>query len=371
MFRPTRTLIHLDRLVHNARVLRTWAGADAFFCPMIKAQAYGHGAGEVALALEKAGFDQVGVALVEEAIHLRQAGYRNRIFVFGPLDGESKSAVEDFHFIPVISRWSDLAMFKTSNIKELHVKFNTGMNRLGFAAEDASRVSEFAKTMQPKLTGVCTHMSNGSDALQVQGFTQRQLRIFSEIAINFPGVQRHCLNSSALLALQNMNESERAQLGSRPGISLYGLPSGYETVPEELKPVLEWKTQIDIVQNVKKGEAVSYSARWTAPKDSVIGIVPMGYADGYFRSLTNQGVMLFRGQRVNVVGTVCMDYTLLDLTEVAGAKPPQPSEEVVAIGEQGGEKILAAELAKKLNTVSYEIATNISARVPRIFMGAK
>lgn len=367
MFRSTRVEIHLHRAVHNARILRDMAGPGAFFCPMVKARAYGHGDVEIAKALWGAGFPRVGVALVEEGVTLRQGGFQGEILVFGPLSSSSLTALDEFRLVPVVGRWEDWEILRHGPARSIHLKFNTGMHRLGFPASDASRLRESLSNGPLALAGVCTHLSHGHDAALAEGFSQRQLRALSEILRSFPGVTCHALNSSGLISLLNIPASERARWGARPGISLYGLQ---DESASALEPVLEWKTQIVVTQKVAKGHGVSYGGTWIAPSDAIVGIVPLGYADGYMRILSNKSEMLFRGQRVPVVGRVCMDYTLLDLTNALRQGGSGVGEEVVVIGAQGSERITARELADLAQTISYEIATNISGRVPRRFLEA-
>lgn len=372
MFRPTVATIDLTSLVHNARVLKQWAGDRSFFCPMIKAEAYGHGSVQSALALEAAGFKTVGVALVEEGIKVRHGQFVGQILIFGPLEAGALVALKEYRLTPVIGRWEDLEKLEHSQQSwSLHLKFNTGMNRLGFPASDAEKLSQrVLKNKNFKLEGIATHLSHGDDGDQRQGFTAKQLEVFKNLSQYFPGVTRHCLNSSGLISHLEQPQSLREALGARPGIALYGLSSGAEPIRAELKPVLGWKTKLAFVQNVRAGQGVSYSARWVAGQDSVIGVVPLGYADGYMRALTNKSQMLWRGHRVNVVGSVCMDYTLLDLSAGAKHGAPNVGEDVVVIGEQDKRHITALDLAQLAGTISYEIVTNISARVPRVFVGA-
>ena len=370
MYRPTLVNIYLDNVVNNAKLLKSFAGPQSFFCPMIKALAYGHGDIQVANALDRAGFKTVGVALVEEGVRVRQGGFTGEILVFGPLSAQPGAVLDEFSLTPVLNRWADLESLRAGTPRKVHLKFNTGMHRLGFAMDEANKVKERLLGSRLKVVGVCSHLSHGDDGENANGQTRAQLKRLQEIATHFPGVILHCLNSSGLLSLKAANFSDLKNWGVRPGIALYGLPSGQEVLEPGLKPVLEWKTKVVALQKVAKGQAVSYGGRWTAKVDSVIGIVPIGYADGYMRCHSNISEMLVCGQRAKVVGSVCMDYTLLDLTNAVDLCASLLYEEVVVIGQQGAQTITAGELAQNANTISYEIVTNISARNPRVFLEA-
>lgn len=365
MYRPTHVRIDISALRHNLDLLRKWNG-NRFFCPMVKANAYGHGELLVARAIEEMGISTMGVALVEEGVTLRENGLQSKILTFAPLSPEGALAVIQNKLTPVVGRIEDLVALdkvRGSETVHAHLKFNTGMQRLGFDAKEIGHLkSELQRRPWLKIDGVCTHLTHGEDAGSPDGPTARQLQKFKEMTKDFPGV-RHA-HKSASLAKQT-SRPENDDVGARPGIGLYGLPHEGRDIGEGLRPVLTWKTEVVNVHTVEKGESVSYSARWTAKRDSVVGVVPMGYGDGYMRALSNRGIMLCRGQRVPVVGSVCMDYTLLDLTDVLSEGAIQAGESVVVLGRQGTAEIPAVELAELAGTIAYEVVTNISRRVAR------
>jgi alanine racemase len=332
---------------------------------MVKANGYGHGDVLVARIAEKSGTaSALGVALYEEGVELRKAGLAKPILVFAPVSAAAVAALKEFRLTPVASRFDDLEALKHESLA-LHLKFNTGMNRLGFDQSDLAALKDWLKKHPNlKVEGVCTHLSHGEEAHDPAGFTERQLARFHELSEGFPGV-RHAHKSASLVALHENSKSIGARVGSRPGISIYGLPQDGNKTGKGLKPALKWFTELIRFHNIEKGEAVGYGARWIAPRASVIGIVPVGYGDGYPRALSNKGEMLYRGRRVPVVGSVCMDYTLVDLTAAAGKEVPRAGEEIVILGKQGEAEITAGELADKAGTIAYEIVTAISRRVPR------
>ncbi len=361
MLRQTFLRIDTQALKHNLQLLKKWNGSD-FFCPMVKANAYGHGEATVARIAEQTGLSALGVALVEEGVRLRDAGLKAPILTFAPLNADSAEAVNRHCLTPVLGRFEDLhALDKLKQPVGAHLKFNTGMQRLGFDAVDLVRLKDELRA-RPwlKIEGVCTHLTHGEEASENGGRTQAQLKKFLELCKDFPGV-RHAHKSASLASL---GEKKLTGIGARPGIGIYGLPHEGRLVGPGLKPILSWWTRLTNVHVVEKGENASYSARWTASRRSVVGVLPVGYGDGYMRALSNRGVVLCRGKRVPVVGSVAMDYTLVDLTDIAqdgiGA-----GEEVALIGRQGSEEISAFELAELAGTISYEIVTAISARVAR------
>lgn len=363
MLRETYAEINLDNLRHNLELLRKWNGPH-FFCPMVKANAYGHGEHLVApVAAQRA--DALGVALVEEGLRLRELGITLPILTFSPLNQAAADAVLKNNLTPVIGRFEDLktiAALKPKSVS-LHLKFNTGMQRIGFDEADLNPLQQWLKDHPAfQVSGCCTHLTHGEDAQQPEGPSQIQFRKFLNLAKAFPGV-RHAHKSATLATLTE--KKQPAELGARPGIAIYGLPHEGNFIGPGLKPVLRWSTRLAYVHNVEKGEHASYGATWIAPRRSWVGVVPMGYGDGYSRSFSNKGEMLFRGRRAPVVGRVCMDYTLLDLTEVCGQEKPQPGEEVVVLGRQGSEELTAFDLANRVGTNAYEIVTSISARVAR------
>lgn len=364
MHRRTQLRIDTAALEHNLHLLKKWNGPN-FFCPMVKANAYGHGSVLVAKTIEQMGLPTMGVALVEEGVELRQNGITKEIVTFAPLTEEGADAVMKNKLTPVITRLDDLLALEAVRGKqdvEVHLKLNTGMQRLGFdTAEIPLLKAEIKSKPWIKVAGVCTHLTHGEDAEMANGPTAAQLKLFHQMAEGFPGV-RHAHKSASLAVLK---EKEKHNVGARPGIGIYGLPHNRREVGEGLRPVLSWNTEITMVHTVDKGANVSYSGRWTAARKSTIGVVPMGYGDGYMRVLSNRGFMLCRGQRVPVVGSVCMDYILLDLTDIEGDGKVQPGEPVVVLGRQGQAEISAGELGELAGTIAYEIVTNISKRVAR------
>lgn len=365
MLRQTVAEIDLSAFKSNLKKLKSLLPENEFFCPMIKANAYGHGSVEIAKFCEREGVEQVGVSLIEEAVALRQAGIKIEILVFGVFnDLQSAKVCLDYSLTPVISSSHQLnSLEQIASDRELnfHLKFDTGMNRLGFAVNQAQQLrTHIAKFSKWNLKGICTHLLKGDDAKDPGGFTAKQIKSFDSVVKNFNGlnVAFHAFNSSGLIS------SGTKRYGARPGIAIYGGVEGF-------KPVMTLKSKIVSTREVNIGESVSYNAIWVAKRKSLIGIVPIGYADGVHRALSNQLSVLVHEMRIPVVGTVCMDYVLVDLTDLKDQLPSLgEGEEVVFFGRQGRAEISALEWAKILGTISYEIFTSISSRVPRMYVGA-
>lgn len=387
-YRRSVAEIDLRRVALNFLAFKALAPEGAFVCPMVKANAYGHGDIEVSKALRNAGAKALGVALIEEGEALRRGGDRDPIFVFGPADTSSSEAMLRENLTPVASGWDQLEALESAHSVlgmgrvGLHLEFNTGMNRLGFEPGDVARLETWFKAHQEfRLDGVCTHLFSGNDAGEASGESNEQLERFSKIVDVFQASHRdlivHALNSSGSINIwkrlqekKNVPASARRPMGLRPGIGLYGVPpANDEHATIGLKPVMALKTHLANLHKIKEGEKVSYGPTWVAKRDSLIGTVPFGYADGYRRGLSNKSQVLVRGERVPQAGTICMDYFMIDLTDLAAkGGAPKIGDEVVLLGEQGHETITADELAGLCGTIAYEILTGVSERVARMYL---
>ncbi len=380
--RPSFAEINLSNLKHNAELMYEVAGQPKFFCPMVKANAYGHGAIHVSKTLLQTHLSHLGVGLIEEAVHLRENQIEAPLLFFGLFDSQSSKALIKNKITPVISAYEELEILRkelSANQKiKIHLKFNTGMNRLGLEISEIPKLRKFLdENKNFDLEGTCTHLLVGEDAGS-DGDSFKQLEKFFEADKSFQDKIhfRHALNSSAAAnlylrekhLLKSVPPSVR-DLGARPGISLYGGEVATQEVGKlDLRPVMSLKSKLAMLHKVKKGEVVSYGGRWRAPVDSLVGVVPIGYADGYFRNLTNSGEVLCHGFKVPVVGTVCMDYFMIDLTAIVPQNKIEIGDEVVLFGKQKDKQILASDLAKKVGTISYEVLARISERVPRIYI---
>ncbi|MBK7891600.1 MAG: alanine racemase [Bdellovibrionales bacterium] len=375
--RPTVAFVNLDRLAQNFEILRGRLEPGAWLCPMVKANAYGHGDSAVAARLRRAGATHLGVGLIEEGVHLRQSGDHDAILHFGLFDAMGAQVLLEERLTPVISTidglelWARVckqAMSKNQERRALHLKINTGMNRLGLSLHDVPRVAEMiAANRSLHLEGVATHFSDGEDAGHVGGRTDQQLKKFmfavQELKkAGLSGFRLHVANSSGLRGLSGGLTPERIAWGARPGISLYGLENEMSAPSLGVKPVMQLVSRIVHIQDLGRGDRVSYGGHWQASRDSRIGVIPCGYADGYHRSFTGASIVVDKLKaRVPVIGTVCMDYFMCDLTDVESARV---GDLVVLFGDSPS----VQELADRMGTISYEVLTGISERVPRLYV---
>jgi alanine racemase len=366
--RPTLCAIDHDALRSNLRQIRDKVGSRVKILCMVKANGYGHGATEISQTLVGAGADAFGVATLEEAVQLRKAGIQALLIVLAGVFPDQLDPFVEYKLTPVVHDLISLrALDRESSRRQVqlkvHLKVDTGMGRLGFLAADVDQwISAIKQTESLHVQGVFSHFSH---AESVQGdYTQKQLEIFKRVlgqlrsASVIPDLV-HLANSAATITLPAAYFDM-----VRPGLMLYGVypsPSMKEQI--RLKPVLSWKTKILQLKNVPSGTSVSYGQTYVTERESLIATLPIGYADGYPRLLSNRGEALVRGQRARIAGRVCMDLTMIDVTDIRNVRQ---GDEVVLLGRQGGAEITADEIAAWANTISYEILTSIGTRVPRI-----
>ncbi len=376
--RPTRAEINLEALRHNLRVVRRHAGASRVWA-VLKADAYGHGAPAVARTLERgSGVDGFCVALLEEAIELREAGIVAPILVMGGHYGSAHEEVIARGLVPVVHDTEQIHAFArlvrsgvATGPIDVHLKIDTGMARLGVTMKAlpalAAKLAEFPEV---RVRGLMTHLACAEDG--DGAMTLEQIVRFDEATavLASRGIHvetRHAANSAALLRGQGGQSRLDAV---RPGIALFGVSPRIDSEPitRELKPVMRVRTEVVSLRDVEAGDAIGYGATWKAGRRSRIATLPMGYADGLSRQLGNRGSVLVRGKRAPIVGTVSMDMAMVDVTEVAGAAI---RDEVVVLGAQEGplgrETIGADEIAAHAGTIAWEVMTSISRRVPRFY----
>lgn len=387
MFRRTFAEISLDNLRHNIQVIQE-TFPNRFLCPMIKANAYGHGDAQLALFLETLGIEHMGVCLIEEGLLLRQSGVRSDILVFRGFDREGAEKIVQYAMTPVVSTWEQITHLEAvahQSPVSIHLKFDTGMNRLGFNPSEADKLFERLKDNKKiRVKALLTHLYQGEDAMLDNGHSAEQLRSLYQAWQVFKSLNVfvHALNSAGIVNLTQMIREKAyssghplllTDWGLRPGLMIYGY-NPVESVEMDLKPVMSLKSVVGTYRQVKPGQTVSYSGRWKAARDSIIGVVPIGYADGYHRILSNQSHVLFAGQRVPVVGTVCMDYLMIDVTDVVGGQDLArfKEQEVILFGGDGrGHFLSPEELAQLAKTITWEILTSVGERVPRVFVGSE
>lgn len=393
MFRRTYADINLENLIHNWHQIKKVASDDRFICPMVKANAYGHGDVQVSKVLEKEGADVLGVCLIEEGLLLRASGIKADILVFRGFDKRGAEKIMEYQLTPVVSTWQQVQALEAvaDEPMKVHLKFNTGMSRLGFAAEDAEKLREyFIGSKKLKLKAVLTHFTAGEDSASALGQSANQTQRLAEIFDHFSDldVYAHLLNTGGIAGLAELRSGQHKiaqphekllnyKWGFRPGLMLYGYTGNETSTAVDLLPVMSLKSVVNNVRRLEIGEAVSYGSTWVAQRPSYIAVVPIGYADGVHRLVSNRGYALLRGVKVPIVGRVCMDFLMLDITDLVSKNPSEPfeqwiEEEVVLFGfDEKNNFLSAAESASLTDTIVWETLTSVSERVPRHFRGLK
>jgi alanine racemase len=381
--RPTWAEVSRSTLLSNYRILRAEAArADADVVAVIKANAYGHGAAEALATLAADGCDWFAVTCLDETRILRPQLKGHRTLVLsGLFDGEAPEVVRN-GVTPVLGSVQQLAWLADAVPHSaeapfpLHLELDTGMTRQGIQWNDTAALAAFAAHLaqHPQLLAeaAMTHFASAEDPESAQ--TAQQLDRFRvalatlrEHGITPPIV--HAGNSASVFeadqtsALHDIAQQSGSRLLLRPGISLYGY--GPRAAERGLQPVLSWKTRIAALRDIAPGEAVSYNATFRAARLTRIALLPVGYADGYNRLLSNRGEVLVRGQRAPIAGRVTMDQTMIDVTNITDA---DIGDEVVLLGRQGGGGITADDLAGQTGTIAYEVLCAVGTRVPRVWV---
>ena len=336
---------------------------------MVKADAYGHGAVPVARALQAAGADYFGVALVEEGETLRRSGIERPILVLGGVGPGEEQALLAAELTPVIfdlagARRLSAAAAAVGRRCRYHLKIDSGMGRLGFLPADLPGVlAELAALPGLEMEGVISHLALADEA--GHPFTATQVERFREALAQVRGAGFaprlvHLSNSAAIFS----RELPECNL-VRPGIALYGgLPAEHLAGRIDLRPVMSLHTTIAQLKTVPAGTGISYGHRFVAERPTLVAALPVGYADGYSRRLSGCGEVLVRGRRAPIAGTVCMDWTMADVSDIPGVAV---GDRVTLLGRDGAEQITAEEWAGRIGTISYEVFCLVSPRVPRIY----
>ena len=371
IYRPTWVDIDMQAVRHNFRTVRQMIGEQVKICAIVKANAYGHGYIKLSQLFVDEGVDFLAVATIDGALKLREAGIEVPILVLGwtPETAYREAVQKDVR----------LAMYDLQEIKKLnevalqegkkaiiHLKIDTGMTRLGLMAnedglEQAAQALALPETV---VEGIFSHFSKADEKSKEHSY--QQLTVFKDFvecleektAYHIP--IHHIANSAAIIDLPE------AQLDMvRPGIMLYGLqPSAEMNNQVDLKPVLTWQAKVSRVQKVPAGTLISYGGTYQAEQEMTIATIPVGYADGYNRLLSNKGCVLYKGKKLPVVGRVCMDQFMVDATL---AENIQVGDEVILLGQQGEQSLTVTEMAEMLQTIEYEVLCAITNRVPRFY----
>ena len=357
---PVRT-IDLAVLRENVRLIRESLPDGTMLLAVVKADAYGHGIVQTARNVLAAGADWLAVARTDEGVVLRNAGIDAPILVLGASSGleigdgvlhDLTLAVTDPRMIRAAQRWSE----RENKTGLVHLKIDTGMGRIGIRTE--KEVADMLQTLQEcpgvRLTGVFTHFADADG--DSQDYTQMQLAKFRSLTALLPdGVIRHCANSAAI-----HRHPEAAMDMVRAGISMYGYPPVQTDLP--LRAAMDWRTAVTYVKKVAPGDKISYGCTFTADKPMLLATVACGYGDGYHRSATGKAEVIIQGKRCPVVGRICMDQMMVD---VSGLEDVVPGDEAILIGAAGEAVITAEDLAAWSGTISYEVLLAATERVHR------
>jgi len=386
MIRPTTARVDLRAIQSNYRAIAEHVARERPSQPpgviaVVKANAYGHGAGEVARALEHAGADLLACADIEEGAALRAAGVRARILVFGALSVSDVDGLFEFGLTPTIStpsaaRAVQAAAARRNTRVRYHLKIDTGMNRLGFRHDNLRRtLPEVFASQNLELEAIYTHFATADDIESSLFGEQRSrfddaVRLVGQLRpdrdperVALRGAYLHAANSAALL-----RDSRVWYDRVRPGLLLYGLVPAPLASTLPLTPAMSLVSRVVAVKGVRAGEGVGYGVRFTADGPATIAIVPAGYADGLDLRLAGRGAVLIRGRRAPIVGSVCMDMLMADVTGL----DVSPGDEVVIIGSQklpngADDRIDVREMAAAIGTIPYEILSRIGSRIERVY----
>lgn len=358
MLKRSWVVINLDTLISNYNIYKSHLSSAQKIMAVVKADAYGHGEQKVAKYLQKAGCMNFAVSNIEEAISLREAGINGQILILGytPILSASKLLQYDLSQAILSEEYAELLSGK--GIKA-QFAIDTGMNRIGLDADRADACEQIIRKYNSafQLTGLFTHLC-AADTPDEKIFTEGQIKKFKLVVesvsdLNLPYI--HCMNSAGGLWSEPYGNLVRL------GIIMYGLKPDYANkLPEGIKPCLEWKSVVSMIKKVYPGETVGYGRTYKAEKEMIVATIPTGYADGYNRFLSNKGRVLINGKVAPIVGRVCMDQMMVDVTDIPDVKF---EDEVILLGEG----YTADDMAQDARTIGYEIVCDISKRVPRVY----
>lgn len=369
---PVWSEISIDAIAHNIEQLKSITDQNSELMAIVKANAYGHGAEQVARVALKNGATRLGLARVHEGEILRKAGIDAPVLILGYTAPEEYYSllVNDFtqtvYSIEMAQNLSKVAT-KVGKVAKIHIKLDTGMGRLGFlpCKSAIKEIVDIANLPNLYVEGIYTHFADADS--RNKDYTMDQLRKFNEFTetLSQKGLHflyKHAANSAGLIDLPITHLDM-----VRAGIAMYGIYPSQEVLKEKVSliPAMTVKAKVAHVKSVPANTGISYGVTYTTPEDAVVATIPAGYADGYNRLLSSKGEVLIRGKRAPVIGRVCMDQIMVDIGKIPNVKP---GEEVVLMGHQGEDKISADEIAAKIGTIPYEVLCMISARVPRYYI---
>lgn len=369
--RPVWAEVNLDNIINNIKEIKKNINGEEIIA-VVKANAYGHGAVDVAPVLIENGADRLAVAMLSEALELREAGIKVPILILGYTDvafsemlinNDIEQTVYSLDYAKELSKKAEAL----GKVAKIHIAVDTGMGRIGFLPNEKSveEVVEISKLSNLRITGIFTHFSNADE--QDKGYAHNQIEKFNSFINEIEKREvnlglKHISNSASIIDIEDAHYN-----AIRPGIILYGYyPSDYINKDKlKLMPALSLKCQVIHVKELPKGEYIGYGRKFRTERDSVIATLPIGYADGYVRGLYEKAHVIINGKLAPVVGKICMDQCMVDVTDIG---PVKVGDEVVLLGEDNGVKNNADDMAKMLDTINYEILCMIGRRVPRIYI---
>ncbi len=367
--RPTYAEIDLAAIRHNIGQIRAAVGPAVKLIAVVKANAYGHGAVKVSRAALEAGADCLAVAIPEEGAELRGAGLAVPIFILGLTPPEQARLVVDYHLTAAVATMDCIkalshAARDAGRRCRVMLKTDTGMGRIGVAPVEIEEYRQYIQASPGvELVGIFTHLAS-ADAAD-KAYAEKQLAVF-RAAVDRLAAKTSLTYISAANSAATVDLPQGFFNTVRPGIIIYGLPPSHEMHGSfDLRPAMQFKTRIAYIKEVNAGTSVSYGCTFTTERPTFLATLPVGYADGYSRHLSNKATVLIGGKRCPVVGRVCMDQTVVDLGPESDAAI---GDEVVLVGRQGKEEITLTELADLAGTINYELACAVSPRVPRIYI---
>lgn len=354
--------IDLGAIISNLRAVRKFT-SDRKVIAVVKADAYGHGAVEVARAIEKQNPFALAVAFVSEAVSLRDAGIKCPILVL--FEKSNLNALFDYDLTPAIHDLKTAKQIskearKRGIVKPFHLKIDTGMGRMGITP-DLLKINEIINLKNIELKGLMSHFSEAE--LEDPEYARLQLKRFLDIkaSIEADGLNPvcHMANSAGTIGFPESHLD-----AVRPGLMLYGVSPRHDRTFPQLRPALRVTTKLLSIKKLPKGHPISYGRTFITTRPTVAGVIQAGYADGFLRSLSSKAEVLVRGCRVPVVGRVCMDLTVVDLT---GVKNVSEGDEVTLLGKDGNDEITAWEMAQTAGTIPYELLISLASRAKKIY----
>ena len=381
-FKRTWAQISLNRIEHNYKIIREQINPGTKLCCVIKADAYGHGAPEFAELYEKLGADFFAVSNLEEALQLRIGGITLPILILGYTPAEYAKELSDNNISQAILSL-DYAKELSASAKALnvtvksHLKIDTGMSRIGIMCQDIHRdnikndVMEIFGLDNLEIEGMFTHFAVSDEKEEGREYTLHQIECFNyvintlkENGIDTDKIIKHCSNSAAIMDYKSVNMDM-----VRAGIILYGLsPSSKLKGQLALKPAMELKSVIAHIKEIEPGTTVSYGRTFEADRKMKIATVPIGYADGYIRNLASDAFMLVKGKKAKVLGRICMDQCMIDITNIDDVRV---GDTVTVVGRSGSEEITMDDVASWTGTINYEVVCLVGKRVPRVYVRDK